>query len=423
MRRRGLIFASIGLLALSCSDGSSQGDDGGESTESSSDGSETDSESSSEEDSTTEWTCEDEFCDDLPSEPECGNGKIEGTEECDGDVDNATCDECSLVCDDDFWDCNDDVSDGCEVDLGGDTLNCGDCGHDCLGATCDSGQCLPVIIVQGEPAPMNVAVDATHVYWTNAQNAGNIARATLDGDDRTELTVATSPFDLAIDDDDVFYTADDEVLRVDKAGGAATTLIGSTGAARGVAIDDTDVFYVDMAANDADGDVERVPKQGGSETVLATAETSPRFFTVMAGDVYWTDDAAKTVSRTKTDASGPVDLLASDQNDAWDITANADIASWTNLADVGELKWLSLADLNDLRTIAISVRPWGITIGEEYVWWTTEDGEVYRTHVDGEQELAEKMADDQMTPHGIANDENFVYWADTAAGTIVRLTK
>ncbi len=410
-------------LALGCSStGGGGGDDTGSETGASSTENETQSGSDEGSESGSDWSCDDPFCEDIPQPAECGNGKVEGSEDCDGDVDHATCDDCVVVCDEGWWDCNGDVVDGCEIHLDGDPLNCGDCDHDCLGGECEVGTCQPVVLVEGESAPLNVAVDETHVYWTNFQASGSVVRATSSGGNRTVLTDAVSPFDLALDDESVFFTSDDEIARVPKVGGASTPLISGTGEPRGVAVDDSDVFYVDLG--NADGDVESIPKMGGGEDVLAANESSPRFLTVMNGFVYWTDDADATVSRVAADGMGAVEVLATDQVGAWDIFSTPDLLAWTNLADVGEVKWLSLEDLMDERTLAISLRPWGIAIDDAHVYWTTEeDGTVQRSAVDGEQELAEMIATGLQTPHGIATDDQFVYWADTAAGAIMRVAK
>lgn len=51
---------------------------------------------------------------------------------------------CKLLCKPGFGDCNDAFcSDGCEIDLASDPLNCGTCGHACTaGQTCGGGTCL-----------------------------------------------------------------------------------------------------------------------------------------------------------------------------------------------------------------------------------------------------------------------------------------
>lgn len=55
---------------------------------------------------------------------------------------DASTDSCIVAdCDETHADCNNDLSDGCEVDLKADANNCGACGHDCCGGSCQEGQC------------------------------------------------------------------------------------------------------------------------------------------------------------------------------------------------------------------------------------------------------------------------------------------
>jgi hypothetical protein len=56
------------------------------------------------------------------------------------------------------------------VDTSSDARNCGACGAVCDG-TCHDRQCLhltaPKTLASGQMYPSAIAVDATHVYWTN----------------------------------------------------------------------------------------------------------------------------------------------------------------------------------------------------------------------------------------------------------------
>jgi hypothetical protein len=58
--------------------------------------------------------------------------------------------------------------DGLCTDTDTDPLNCGSCGHDCLGAVCTGGTCgtAPMVLACSQNAGM-LAVDNTAVYWMN----------------------------------------------------------------------------------------------------------------------------------------------------------------------------------------------------------------------------------------------------------------
>jgi hypothetical protein len=75
-----------------------------------------------------------------------------------------------------------------------DPLNCGTCGHDCLGGTCFQGTCRQVAILAGESAPAYVAVDATHVYWSDdGPQTAAILSALKNGTQRAPI-VPSLPF-------------------------------------------------------------------------------------------------------------------------------------------------------------------------------------------------------------------------------------
>jgi hypothetical protein len=110
-----------------------------------------------------------------------------------------------------------------------DPHNCGVCGHDCLGGACFQGSCRQVAVSTGEPAPAYVAVDATHVYWTNdgpPSTGTGVVSAALDGGQRSGLVqplgfanrvLSGGPF--------VYYNAEFQgtVAKVDPGTGVTTT--------------------------------------------------------------------------------------------------------------------------------------------------------------------------------------------------------
>jgi hypothetical protein len=76
--------------------------------------------------------------------------------------------------------CPDDSVDVCDstcTSLATDPLNCGSCGHDCLGGACVAGLCQPVVLGSELTNPSAVALSDTHVYLREGpQGAGRILR-------------------------------------------------------------------------------------------------------------------------------------------------------------------------------------------------------------------------------------------------------
>ena len=56
----------------------------------------------------------------------------------------------------------------CSTNVQSDPLNCGSCGHDCLGGACVSGQCTPATVMAAENAdgdPRLIGLDAQNLYY------------------------------------------------------------------------------------------------------------------------------------------------------------------------------------------------------------------------------------------------------------------
>jgi hypothetical protein len=57
-----------------------------------------------------------------------------------------------------------------EASVDSDPVNCGRCGHDCLGGTCAAGQCQPVVLMERQPFAPGfsgrwLATDGASLYW------------------------------------------------------------------------------------------------------------------------------------------------------------------------------------------------------------------------------------------------------------------
>jgi hypothetical protein len=58
-------------------------------------------------------------------------------------------------------------SDGACGDASSDSLNCGVCGHSCIGAPCVGGLCQPTVLVSNIDPPLAMFGDATALWWSS----------------------------------------------------------------------------------------------------------------------------------------------------------------------------------------------------------------------------------------------------------------
>jgi hypothetical protein len=142
----------------------------------------------------------------------------------------------------------------CRADLTTDRLNCGACGHSCLGGECLKSRCQPAVVAEDQPGPLGIAVSAHYVFWVNQAPAG-LVRAGKDGSGLKPLVSPTDqvedPFDIAADADETFvYWSEltkNQVFRKPIAGGAKEPIgIGGPGQAAFLALEGTQIYVSDF---------------------------------------------------------------------------------------------------------------------------------------------------------------------------------
>lgn len=153
------------------------------------------------------------------------------------------------------------------------------------------------LVAQGDIGPVGLAVDDGRVYFgREAQREGRIDLLEIDtasGYERT-LTDCAGVLGIALDEDTLFATtcrAAGGVWRIPRTGGHPTPIAASTFCPITIAIDDTQVFYVDAFGDDAGGfAVMAVPKEGGTPRRLT--HTDGLAFAVHEGSVFALDGGA-----------------------------------------------------------------------------------------------------------------------------------
>jgi virginiamycin B lyase len=149
---------------------------------------------------------------------------------------------------------------------------------------------------------LGVAVDGSHVYWTNLTD-GRIGRAKLDGTgvNQSFIAGASAPFGVAVDGSHVYWTnAPGTIGRANLNGmGANQSFITGASDPRGLAVDGSHVYW----ANTGLGTIGRAKLDGtGVNQSFITGASSPFGVAVDGSHVYWTN-APGTISRAKLDGT------------------------------------------------------------------------------------------------------------------------
>ncbi|MBN1657610.1 MAG: hypothetical protein JXA93_04370 [Anaerolineae bacterium] len=151
-----------------------------------------------------------------------------------------------------------------------------------------------------------LVVDDTYVYFGDDDG---IQRAPKAGGAVVTLAAGYNSTMLAVDDTHVYWTEwslvdPDAIRRVPKAGGTVDTILsgGTLGDPRGIAVDASYVYWTEQDG----GMVRRVAKTGGTILDLAPAELDYLGGSIAVNDtdVYWTDTTGTSTGRLRRVAKG-----------------------------------------------------------------------------------------------------------------------
>jgi len=349
-----------------------------------------------------------------------------------------------------------DVPNTCGADLQSDAKNCGKCGHDCLGGTCSSGACQPVLVASSTSlAPYAMTMAGTDLIFTNVRG-----------------TSLATVFKVAAN-----ATNGNPTQLVDYGTGYTTPLV--DGYPYGVAAQGTD-FYTSITANGGSGGnweagVDRCPQTGCTQKTVAfygvnssavTTSSSNVFFgSYDTNDVYIVQMANLDMSNRQTIASPASEVLGIlfDGGDLFYATTDGvfhckgttcDTAAITQgqaidaellAADSANVYFTSLpsADVPTVQSVARAgglpklisnkpMLPFAVATDGTNVYFTdigdinvSTTGAVYRcpvTGCNGNEELLSNGAAAGDNPRPIVVDAQFVYWG-TRGGKIWRLAK
>jgi hypothetical protein len=258
---------------------------------------------------------------------------------------------------------------------------------------------------------------------------------------------SSGPNALALDVNNVYFTTNDSIYRVDK-GGAATSLIAAgvplSGAtlpsppvpplsnARffGLAVDSTQHGYVTVSSNVVTVASVALTAMNAVSPFAGPCGSGipgcqPYAITADSTNVYWTlyVTGGKSVVLEAPIAGGAATLVASGLGFPAGIAVDTTNVYWTdNFA--GTVMKAPLA--GGTPTVIASGTfgqnfPFGIAVDQSNVYWTDLAGTVMKAPISGG--VVTTIASGQNLPLAIAVDQTSVYWTNNGDGTVVKANK
>ena len=156
-----------------------------------------------------------------------------------------------------------------------------------------------VTLATGQGAALNIAVNATRVFWANdTGSTGTIMTVPINGGTATPVVSADNPYYVTADAANVYWTSfvNAAVSQVAISGGAPVPL-GSSNVS-GIAVDATSVYWAVPIGSPADNaGVMKAPIGGGGPAVQVTSTpVAPLYLTVDATNAPCSHHAVRSAS-------------------------------------------------------------------------------------------------------------------------------
>ncbi|MFW6051235.1 MAG: hypothetical protein ACODAU_08680 [Myxococcota bacterium] len=337
----------------------------------------------------------------------CGDGVVNGDEECDGaDVTHGACESCNIVCDTNYGDCNEDPTDGCESHFQSNPYACGGCETQCdPGQICVSGGCGPTLVTKllvadGQGEVFDLVRDGQYVYWSGVDSSGPYLRRWPHAGGGSVEDVAPDDLEaelemLAVDGSHVYAAACTdggpvglersarELHRLPK-GGGEPAVVHSTGGSipcdAAIAVDDESLYFTAVFTPMLGVprlELQSIPKGGGDATELFSSSLC----LATELDV----DASHVYLGLRQDAENRVITVPKTGGEATDLATTVRVP--TDLLLLGD------------HVHYIDVDP------EPDAW-----GTIHRVSKSGG--AVELVVSGQMNPSDLAGDDGSIYWTN-----------
>src|SRR6185312_755975 len=170
----------------------------------------------------------------------------------------------------------------------------------------------PQTLVSGQNGPIGVAVDASHLYWTN-QNDGSIWAANRDGTSPHAISNAgLAGWDIAVGGDHLYWTVlgRGAIWEANLDGSDPHAIVTGQAAPVGIAVNSGNLFWAAAhgSATGA-GEIWQASLDGSSPHAIVTGQDAPFGVAADGSHVYWTNELGGTVSEANLDGADPRSIV------------------------------------------------------------------------------------------------------------------
>ncbi|WP_437923159.1 hypothetical protein WMF37_29495 [Sorangium sp. So ce291] len=279
----------------------------------------------------------------------------------------------------------------------------------------------PVVLASGPSEPSSMAVDATHVYWTVDDQ---VLKVPLEGGSPVSLVSGSHLYPtegIALDADHVYWISYYEgVFRVPKSGGPLVHIVSVSTSAANVAVDDDFVYMGEFGAEDVYGfaKIVKAPKTGGALTDVAEAIDGVDVIAIDADHVYWINSSRERVYKVSKAGGSPVELFRTGplRHNEYSISTSDTDVLWAS--QQGIMKGPKSGGSTVLLHMTGQVH--GMAVDSENVYWTQWGSDIAKGPLTGGEPTL--IAEDQPSPWEIAVDATHVYWINYD-GTVMKAPK
>ena len=195
----------------------------------------------------------------------------------------------------------------------------------------------PQTLVSGQNGPIGVAVDASHLYWTN-QNDGSIWAANRDGTSPHAISNAgLAGWDIAVGGDHLYWTVlgRGAIWEANLDGSDPHAIVTGQAAPVGIAVNSGNIYWSTTGDNSAGaGAIWQANLDGSSPHAIVTGQFEPFGVAVNSGNLFWaaahgSATGAGEIWQASLDGSSP-HAIVTGQDAPFGVAADGSHVYWTN---------------------------------------------------------------------------------------------